>query len=60
MVYKKLQDQGEMVAVVMSKQEYDKLVQPKATLVEFFEKSPLSEIDIEIERSKEAMRDFDL
>lgn len=56
----KITRQGHEVAVVMSKEEYDRLVQPKTSLVDFFANSPLSEIDIEIERSKDPMREVDL
>lgn len=56
----KITKQGEEVAVVMSKKEYDKLIRPKTTLIDFFANSPLSEFDIDIERSKDEMRDIDL
>lgn len=56
----KITKQGEEVAIVMSKKEYEKLVRPKTTLIEFFANSPLSEIDLDIERSKDEMRDIDL
>jgi prevent-host-death family protein len=56
----KITRQGHEVAVVMSMQEYDKLVRPKTSLVEFFTDSPLSEIDIPIKRSKDPMREVDL
>jgi len=52
--------QGHEVAVVLSKKEYDKLVQPKTSLIEFFANSPLSEIDIDTKRSKDSMREVDL
>ena len=54
--------QGEAVAVVMSITEYEKLVRPKTTLIEFFENSPLNDvdIDIDIQRSKDTMREVDL
>ncbi len=52
--------QGEEVAIVMSKKEYEKLVRPKTTLIEFFENSPLSEIDMDFQRSKDEMREIDL
>lgn len=41
----------------MSKQEYDKLVRPKTSLIDFFANSPLSEIELDLERSKDGMRD---
>jgi antitoxin Phd len=56
----KITRQGHEVAVVMSKKEYDKLVQPKTSLIDFFANSPLSELDIDIERSKDPMREVDL
>jgi antitoxin Phd len=56
----KITKQGEEVAIVMSIKEYEKLVRPKTTLIEFFENSPLGEIDIDIQRSKDEMRDIDL
>ncbi len=56
----KITRQGHEVAIVMSKQEYDKLVKPKTSLIDFFTNSPLSEIDITIERSKDSMREVDL
>ena len=56
----KITRQGQEVAVVMSKQEYDKLVRPKNSLVDFFTNSPLCEIDLNIERSKDPMREVDL
>ena len=56
----KITKQGKDVAVIMSKKEYDKLIRPKTTLVEFFENSPLSEIDLDFQRSKDEMRDVDL
>lgn len=56
----KITRQGHEVAVVISKKEYDKLVQPKTSLIDFFSNSPLNEIDIEIKRSKDPMREVDL
>lgn len=56
----KITRQGHEVAIVLSRKEYDKLVQPKTSLVEFFTNSPLSEIDIDLERSKDTMREVDL
>lgn len=56
----KITRQGHEVAIVISKTEWDKLVQPKTSLIDFFTSSPLSEIDINIERSKDLMREVDL
>lgn len=56
----KITRQGEEVAVIMSKKEYDRLMRPKTSLIEFFANSPLSEIDIDTDRSKDLMREVDL
>ena len=39
--------------------KYEKLRRPATTLLESFEHSPLSDIDLDIERSKDGMPDFD-
>lgn len=56
----KITRQGHEVAVIMSKQEYDKLVKPNTSFIDFMTNSPLSKIDIPIERSKDPMREVDL
>jgi len=38
--------------VVLSAEDYRKLEQPKTSLVEFFQKSPLSKIEIDLKRDK--------
>lgn len=51
---------GEEAVVVLSVSEYKKLIKPKIDLVKFLQKSPLSELDIDIERSKELPREITL
>ena len=51
---------GEVVAVVISKNRYEALTKPKESLVEFFSKSPLPKVDLEIERSKDLPRESEL
>jgi len=48
------------VYVILTKEKYDECTRPKSSLVDFFLKSPLPEIEIEIERSSETLRDIDL
>ena len=51
---------GEETAVVLSIKDYQKLVKPKDSLVEFFRKSPLHGVKLDLERNKEPARDVDL
>ena len=51
---------GKEVVVILSITEYKKLIKPKTSLVEFFAKSPLSGIDLDLEREKELPRDINL
>lgn len=47
---------GTEKAVLISKEDYDRLTQPKESLVEFLKKSPLKGLDLEIERDKSPNR----
>ncbi len=51
---------GEETVVVLSISEYKKLVKPKMDIIKFFQKSPLSYIDIDLERKKELPREITL
>jgi antitoxin Phd len=53
---------GKTTAVLISKEEYDRLVKPKISFVDFLRKSPLVGLDIElkINRDKSKTRDIDL
>jgi len=51
---------GKEVAVLLSKEEYDRIARPKESLVEFFKKAPHPEVKLDIERSRETLRDIDL
>jgi len=56
----KITRQGHEVAVVISMREYAKLIEPNTSFIEFMTNSPLSKIDLPLERSKEPMREVDL
>jgi hypothetical protein len=43
----------------MSVKDYQKLTRPKTNIVEFFRKSPLSGVDIDITRDKDYGREVD-
>lgn len=49
---------GQEAVVVLSISEYRKLLKPKVDIISFFRKSPLSEMDIDLERNKELPREI--
>ena len=51
---------GKDSVVVLSAEDYRKLEQPKTSLVEFFQKSPLSKVDLDLKRDKSLSRQVDL
>lgn len=51
---------GKPAVVVLSTQQYEKLKQPKQKLVKFLRQSPLTGMDINLERDKTPMRDIEL
>jgi len=48
---------GEQVAVVLSIDEYSRLIKPKTDLVEFFQSSPLARVELDLERDRSLDRD---
>jgi antitoxin Phd len=51
---------GKVAVVVLSIDEYKKLIKPKTNLVNFFQSSPLAKEDLDLTRSKEIPRDIEL
>ncbi len=51
---------GQEAAVLLSIDEYRGLVRPKTSLVQFFQKSPLADVALDLTRSKETSRDIEL
>lgn len=51
---------GRTTAVVMSQDEYERLKGRKPSLVEFLQASPLSGVDLDIERDRSSSRDIEL
>jgi len=51
---------GIETVIVLSMNDFKKLTKPKTNLVEFFRKSPLHGIDLDVKRSKESSRKVDL
>ena len=65
---KKVQEQGpqyisvrgDPAVVVISQAEYKSLTTPAISLVDFFRKSPLVGLDLDLSRDKSSNRDIDL
>ncbi len=51
---------GNNAVVVLSFDEYKKMIKPKQDLVSFFKNSPFCDTDIEITRNKDMPRDIEL
>ena len=51
---------GKEVVVIVSVEEYKKLVKPKKKLSDFFQSSPLNGVKIELERDHDYAREVDL
>ena len=51
---------GKDAVVVISIDEYKKLIKPKINLVKFFQSSPLSNTELSLTRNKEIPRDIEL
>lgn len=51
---------GNNAVVVLSFEDYKKMIKPKTTLVSFFQNSPLTETDLDLSRNKDLPRDIEL
>jgi len=51
---------GREVAVVVSREQYERLAQPRQSILEFFADSPLVGIDLEVSRDGGGFRDVEL
>ncbi|NCO33983.1 MAG: prevent-host-death protein [Armatimonadetes bacterium CG2_30_59_28] len=51
---------GKEVVVVLPAEEWKRLQRPKQSLVEFFQKSPLREVEVNLERSQDTGREIEL
>ena len=51
---------GDEAVVVLSIDDYKKMIAPELSLIEFFKQSPLANIELELERSKDVPRVIEL
>jgi len=55
-----VQRRGKKVAVILSVKDYEKLVRPKTNLTEFFRKSPLYGVRLNLDRDRDTGREISL
>lgn len=58
--YQTITKNGEPVAYVVSKEEFELYLKPQKSLLEVFDQCPYPEIDLDIKRSKDTMREIEL
>lgn len=58
--YQVITKNGVPVVVMLSKEEFDKISKPKTSLLDFFRAAPCQDIDLDLQRSKDLPREFDL
>jgi len=51
---------GKPAAVLLSFEEYQQLIKPRIKLTDFFKKSPLCDVELDLERSTELSREVEL
>jgi len=58
--YQIITKNGEPIAIILSKKEFDKITRPQTSLIDFFKAAPCPEVVLDIERAKDAPRGVDL
>jgi prevent-host-death family protein len=51
---------GNQAVVILSVEDYKKMIAPKTSLLDFFDLSPLKGLDIDCQRAKDLPRDLEL
>lgn len=58
--YQTITRNGTPVAYLVSKEEFDRHLHPKKSFLEALDRCPFSEVDLEIDRQQDSIRDIDL
>lgn len=58
--YQTITKNGEPIAVILSKREFDKITKPKASFLDFFKSAPCQQIKLDTRRSKDFPRESNL
>lgn len=51
---------GAPVAVILSKEQFDKMSKPTVSFLDFFKSAPYPDLELNIKRSKDLAREIDL
>lgn len=51
---------GKPAAIVLSMEDYQRLTKPKTRLTDFFKDSPLHDLELDLDRSKDLPREVEL
>ncbi len=51
---------GDEVFVVLSKEKYDEVTHSKNTLIDLFKRAPCQDVELDLSRSQETLREMDL
>jgi prevent-host-death family protein len=51
---------GKPAAILLSIAEYQRLIQPRTKLTDFFQESPLCDVELDLERSADLSREVEL
>lgn len=51
---------GKPTVILLSIEEYQRITKPKTSLIDFFKDSPLSEIELDLERRSDLPREVEL
>lgn len=58
--YQIITKNGQEVAVIISKEDFENLQKPKNTLLDFFNEAPYPDVDLDLERKDDLGREIDL
>ena len=58
--YQTITKNGEPIVYLVSRKEFELYLKPSKSLIEVFEECPYPEVDLDIERNRESIREIDL
>jgi prevent-host-death family protein len=58
--YQAITKNGEPVAYIVSKEEFELYLKPQKSLLEVFDQCPYPNVDLDIDRNKDPIREIDL
>lgn len=58
--YQTITRNGEVVAIVVSQKDFEYYRKPEGTLIDFFNRAPFPDVDLDLSRDKDSGRDTEL